>query len=176
MIEIVKVSRDESTGEIEQTTISTIDDIEVFLKDFSQVNCYLIYTDPKGIDDSALVIKIVYQDGEYELIDVRGQDVYKRQGYWYNADGIRTKKIRSNGEVTDYYLNGSNIITMITNSVMDPENPKRLDFYYDEQGDLLGFRYNGQDYWYIRNGQGDIAGILDSTGTQVVSYTYDRCV
>ena len=64
VIEIVKVSRDESTGEIEQTTISTIDDIEVFLKDFSQVNCYLIYTDPKGIDDSALVIKIVYQDGE----------------------------------------------------------------------------------------------------------------
>ena len=45
---------------------------------------------------------------------------------------------------------------------MDPENPKRL-----------GFRYNGQDYWYIQNGQGDIAGILDSTGTQVVSYTYD---
>ena len=41
--------------------------------------------------------------------------------YWYNADGIRTKKFRSNGEVTDYYLNGSNIITMITNSVMDPE-------------------------------------------------------
>ena len=52
------------------------------------------------------------------------KDVYKRQGfswqygsqletaiteeevigYWYNADGIRTKKIRSNGEVTDYYF------------------------------------------------------------------------
>ena len=94
-------------------------------------------------------------------------------GYWYNADGIRTKKIRSNGEVTDYYLNGSNIITMITNSVMDPENPKRLDFYYDEQGTLLGFQYNGQDYWYIQNGQGDIVGILDSTGAQVVSYAYD---
>ena len=94
-------------------------------------------------------------------------------GYWYNADGIRTKKIRSNGEVTDYYLNGSNIITMITNSVMDPENPKRLDFYYDQNSMLIGFMYNGQDYWYIRNGQNDIAGILDSTGTQVVSYTYD---
>ena len=93
--------------------------------------------------------------------------------YWYNADGIRTKKFRSNGEVTDYYLNGSNIITMITNSVMDPENPRRLDFYYDEQGTLLGFQYNGQDYWYIQNGQGDIVGILDSTGAQVVSYAYD---
>ena len=56
---------------------------------------------------------------------------------------------------------------------MDPENPKRLDFYYDQNSMLIGFMYNGQDYWYIRNGQNDIAGILDSTGTQVVSYTYD---
>ena len=62
---------------------------------------------------------------------------------------------------------------MITNSIIDPENSRRLDFYYDEQGALLGFRYNGQDYWYIQNGQGDIAGILDSTGMQVVSYAYD---
>ena len=46
-------------------------------------------------------------------------------GYWYNADGIRTKKFRSNGEVTDYYLNGSNIITMITNNIIDPENPSK---------------------------------------------------
>ena len=90
VIEIVKVSRDESTGEIEQTTISTIDDIEVFLKDFSQVNCYLIYTDPKGIDDSALVIKIVYQDGEYELIDVRGQTQYTDESGFRNYTGYRS--------------------------------------------------------------------------------------
>ena len=56
---------------------------------------------------------------------------------------------------------------------MDPENPRRLDFYYDQNSMLIGFRYNGQDYWYIRNGQNDIAGIIDSTGTQVVCYTYD---
>lgn len=28
-------------------------------------------------------------------------------------------------------------------------------------------------YYYIRNGQGDIIGLIDSNGTQVVSYTYD---
>jgi RHS repeat-associated protein len=40
-------------------------------------------------------------------------------------------------------------------------------------GDLFGFNYNGTNYYYIRNGQNDIIGILDSTGTQVVSYQYD---
>ncbi|WP_053243619.1 RHS repeat-associated core domain-containing protein [Clostridium sp. DMHC 10] len=32
---------------------------------------------------------------------------------------------------------------------------------------------NGNNYYYIRNAQGDIIGLIDSTGTQVVSYTYD---
>ncbi|WP_242875667.1 RHS repeat-associated core domain-containing protein [Anaerobium acetethylicum] len=33
--------------------------------------------------------------------------------------------------------------------------------------------YVGTSYYYIRNAQGDIIGLFDSTGTQVVSYTYD---
>ncbi|QAA33761.1 RHS repeat-associated core domain-containing protein [Clostridium manihotivorum] len=32
---------------------------------------------------------------------------------------------------------------------------------------------NGSEYYYIRNAQGDIIGLIDNTGTQVVSYTYD---
>ena len=32
---------------------------------------------------------------------------------------------------------------------------------------------NGNNYYYIRNAQGDIIGLIDGTGTQVVSYTYD---
>ena len=41
------------------------------------------------------------------------------------------------------------------------------------KGDLFGFNYNGTDYYYIRNGQNDIIGIVDTNGAQVVSYTYD---
>ena len=47
-----------------------------------------------------------------------------------------------------------------------------MDFLYDDAGALLGFKYNGARYYYIQNLQGDITGILDSAGTQVVSYTY----
>ena len=50
---------------------------------------------------------------------------------------------------------------------------KWLDYFYDANGSLFGFNYNGANYYYIRNGQNDIIGILDSTGTQVVSYQYD---
>ena len=32
---------------------------------------------------------------------------------------------------------------------------------------------NGVEYYYIRNTQGDIIGLFDKTGVQVVSYTYD---
>jgi len=30
-----------------------------------------------------------------------------------------------------------------------------------------------EEYFYIRNAQSDIIGILDSNGAQVVSFTYD---
>ena len=32
---------------------------------------------------------------------------------------------------------------------------------------------NGVEYYYVRNGQNDIIGLIDGSGTQVVSYTYD---
>ncbi len=33
--------------------------------------------------------------------------------------------------------------------------------------------YNGTEYYYLRNGQNDIVGIMDGSGTKVVEYTYD---
>jgi len=48
----------------------------------------------------------------------------------------------------------------------------KLVYNYGDNG-LVGFTLNGTEYFYIRNSQTDIIGILDSNGTQVVSYTYD---
>ena len=85
--------------------------------------------------------------------------------YSYNDSGIRTKKV-VNGVTTEYYLNGSTILTQITGD-------ERLDFLYDDAGSLLGLKWNGTAYWYVKNLQGDIIGILDSDGTKVVNYVYD---
>ncbi|EQB88355.1 YD repeat-containing protein [Clostridium punense] len=32
---------------------------------------------------------------------------------------------------------------------------------------------NDTEYFYVRNAQGDIIGLIDKAGTQVVFYTYD---
>ena len=33
--------------------------------------------------------------------------------------------------------------------------------------------YNGNRYFYLKNAQGDVTGLVNASGTQVVSYTYD---
>ena len=84
--------------------------------------------------------------------------------YVYNSDGIRTQKT-VNGVTTNYYLDGNSILRQVTGNNV-------LEFFYDTNG-VLGFYYNNTPYYYLKNLQGDIVGILDANGTQVVSYTYD---
>ena len=37
----------------------------------------------------------------------------------------------------------------------------------------LSRTYNGAEYFYLKNAQGDVTGLVNSSGTQVVAYTYD---
>ena len=84
--------------------------------------------------------------------------------YEYNTDGIRTQKT-VNGVTTKYYLDGSSVLRQVTGNDV-------LEFFYDSNG-VVGFYYNSTPYYYLKNIQGDVIGILDANGTQVVSYTYD---
>ena len=45
--------------------------------------------------------------------------------------------------------------------------------YYDAQNRPAVVDFNGTKYGYIVNLQGDVLGLIDSTGTEVVKYTYD---
>jgi YD repeat-containing protein len=54
------------------------------------------------------------------------------------------------------------------------ENGTEMIYYtYDASGQLVSINLNGVKYYYIRNAQGDIIGLFDKTGVQVVSYVYD---
>ena len=44
---------------------------------------------------------------------------------------------------------------------------------YDNNGSYIGFTYNGVEYYYVYNLQGDVVAITDSTGTIVAKYEYD---
>ena len=50
-------------------------------------------------------------------------------------------------------------------------------YAYDNSGKLFGVYYDGASndgfYFYKRNIQGDIIGILDRNGVEVVTYLYD---
>ena len=86
--------------------------------------------------------------------------------YQYDSNSIRTKKT-VDGVTTEYFLNGSTVLTQVTGDT-------QLDFFYDDLGNALGFIKNSTDkYYYIRNLQNDVVGILDASGTQVVEYAYD---
>ena len=47
----------------------------------------------------------------------------------------------------------------------------RMYFTYDDIGPVSVI-FNGEEYYYSRNAQGDVTGLADSTGAKVVAYTY----
>ena len=48
-----------------------------------------------------------------------------------------------------------------------------MDFLYDGNGSAYSFIYNGTQYYYVKNLQGDVVRILNTSGTTVVAYSYD---
>ena len=85
--------------------------------------------------------------------------------YAYNQEGIRIRKTVGDTE-TRYYLNGSKIVALETGS-------EKLHFIYDQSGNLFAMKAGSELYYYLHNCQNDIIGLVDSMGTQVVSYQYD---
>jgi len=85
--------------------------------------------------------------------------------YKYNDSGVRTQKT-VNGVKTDFYLDGTKVIYEKTGT--------NLTYYsYDESENAIGLNYNGVQYYYVTNAQGDIIGLLDSNLNKVCEYTYD---
>ena len=74
--------------------------------------------------------------------------------YEYNKDSSRTKKV-VDGIETTYQLENNHILF---------ERTGRNMIYYirDENQNLVGFRYNDTTYYYLKNAQEDIIGILDN--------------
>ena len=97
----------------------------------------------------------------------------------YDENGLRTRKTftasfggNSASVHTDYYYNGSVLIGMKSGS-------KLMRFSYDAGGNVVSVDHstdNGstyETYYYLRNAQGDIVKLIDSSGNTVVEYLYD---
>ena len=97
----------------------------------------------------------------------------------YNADGIRIEKTYAEraGEVpvyTDVYtVDGSKILSEQRTDEETGNVIRTIYYVYDANGQPVGMKYNGVQYWYQKNMQGDVVRILNASGAEVVSYAYD---
>lgn len=101
--------------------------------------------------------------------------------YTYDAAGHRIAKehemvVEVDGEV---YRNGSTAkYTYLGDTLTDMQwvevdgSVSSFHFTYDATGPM-SMTFYGAEYFYLKNAQGDVTGLVDSSGTQVVAYTYD---
>jgi len=82
----------------------------------------------------------------------------------FNASGQRISKT-VNGTTYNYHYLGDQLVEMAWGA-------NRMHFTYDAVGPL-SVNFNGTEYFYLKNAQGDVTGLVDSTGAKVVHYTYD---
>ena len=86
-----------------------------------------------------------------------------------DAFDIRTSKIINSNHRVDYILDGTQILKETHTGSTNYE----IEYYYDINGNIIGFTYNNNNYMYIKNLQNDIIGIVDELGNVVVKYYYE---
>ena len=84
--------------------------------------------------------------------------------YGYDSDGKRITKT-VNGTTYNYHYLGDQLVELTWGG-------NKLHFIYDSTGPL-SVNYNGTEYFYVKNAQGDVTGLVNASGTRVVTYTYD---
>ena len=89
-------------------------------------------------------------------IDTDAQFVYNENGLWIQKT--------VNGVATKYTLHGKNVVHMTSGT-------DELHFFYDAQNKPAVVIFNGIAYAYLYDLQGDVIGLVDNNGTQMVSYT-----
>lgn len=99
--------------------------------------------------------------------------------YNYNGDGIRISKT-TNNVTTNYIKNGMNVAADIqgntTTFVYDNANvieeitADSINKYYRGSDEIIK---NNNDIYYLYNGQGDVAVLIDAAGASVADYVFD---
>lgn len=90
---------------------------------------------------------------------------YGTNTYKYNASGKRISKTVGGVEYK-YSLNGINI-------VREERGATVLEYMYDVKNEVCGFTHENASYYFRKNLQGDIIGILDVNGKEIAGYVYD---
>ncbi len=92
----------------------------------------------------------------------------------YNDNGTRALKYFNGSIVTYYYYDGTRLIS-------EKNQNETIIYIHDDYGSVIGMQYRlttyAEDvwdvYWFERNLQGDVIAVYNTTGTKLISYTYD---
>ena len=72
-----------------------------------------------------------------------------------------------------YILDGTRIIYEKQQTVAQGGGATNILYYYYDESGVAGFELDGTKYYFLKNIQGDVVNILNSSGQVVVTYTYD---
>lgn len=105
-ISIVSLSFDQD-GKMIENEINKIQNVTAFLNDFQSIGCYEYYGDPigatpEGIEDD--VIKILYKNGEYELVNWNGQSKYTNEKKFVYYSGFKVFDEKQFESLLDKYM------------------------------------------------------------------------
>ena len=97
----------------------------------------------------------------------------QRITYTYNANGIRTNKViynktKNTTTNVEFVLDGNKIIKEVRTSAQN----YTIKYYYDSNSEVIGFNYNNNDYFYLKDVQGNVSKIIDTSGNIMVEYYY----
>ena len=159
------IESNETEGDITSSIIFTYNDRNELLTVNDNGTLYTNSYNSNGMLTKYLNWNILYDMRNISFLE----NPEKIIEFKYNADGVRVSKIIDNTTIIDYTLDGSNIIREKCTGT----NNYQIDYYYDSNDGLIGFKYNNLHYMYLKNIQNDIIGIIDSNGDLVVEYMYD---
>ncbi|MBR5786599.1 MAG: hypothetical protein IKY41_07895 [Clostridia bacterium] len=103
---------------------------------------------------------INYLGHSLQWTKVRRLAQFDNNTFKYGANGIR-------------YQKNSTVYTLDGNKILRESNGTKTITYYHGGSGAVGFEYNGIDYYFRKNLQGDVTDIYTSAGLKVASYAYD---
>ncbi len=103
---------------------------------------------------------IYYKGNSLEWTKARKLAKFGDNTFEYNAEGLRIKKNNKT-----YVLDGDKILS-------ETDYNGTITYYYGNSG-VIGFNYDGTDYYYRKNILGDVLEIYTANGVKVASYAYD---
>ena len=112
---------------------------------------------------------------EVTFSNATSNSAYKALWMQYDANGIRTSKqyVEHATDAPSYIVTYVTDGTKILSEQRTGTAPHTIYYVYDANGQPVGMKYNGVQYWYQKNMQGDVVRILNASGAEVVSYAYD---